>query len=807
MFVITLTSLIFAFLTGYCVGLCRLVHLTDNIKLFENSYVNSNLQSAFPEFSKSIHQGYDVRQRRSTKDKPHRKTACKICPRRNPWKAVKDHKKHSIFSPLTMDEMINVDNYLRNQGIITSSENFPKLHENYVLSMHLLQPIKLNALAYLDNSGSRPARYAKVVVHRGAIEQPDVMEYQVGPLGKNAITAAKELLSPGKVPYSIRPMDDVEWYALQGTIKIATEILEKLYIESFDGATLENNGLFVFITSPQTVDGVSRQPRFHLVFNVPGAQSTISLHPLPFAGTISAMTKNESDWRVHSYYYLNQGPFQTAQDLLKAYKENTIRKMIMPNGYRATLYNNALPSRKISRKRRHTQTPPPRTYEPGGPRYRIRNNSVRWMSWTFDVSSDHLRGPSVHNVKFKGERIAYEIALNEIALSYASNMAGQTNMILTDSMFGIGSYGDLIKGIDCPEHATLLETTIWKGTNRKSRTSNGICVFEVDDQGALWRHSDYSFASGLKNNFLVVRTTTVIGNYDYIIDFRFYLDGKVQTTVKASGYIQASFWDSKSVLSKKDKTKDPFGYRVSDYSTGSIHDHTFGFKVDLDIVNHKNSFQVINWKAGKVLEALRTQSLHYRVTPPQFIYNDTRYLTWETIEKETRLKLNVDSQKFWTVINNEKRNKWRVPRGYRIIPMATGTQVLPDTYPGVLGSSFTKSTCTVTKYHDDESHISSTYDVNSYANPIGGVDKMLNQEMIMNEDIVAWLAVGFLHIPISEDYPMTVGSESGFWIQPFNFFDETQSLDVPGYLDHTGDDAGIRRPPSFEPCLEPIGAD
>lgn len=46
------------------------------------------------------------------------------------------------------------------------------------------------------------------------------------------------------------------------------------------------------------------------------------------------------------------------------------------------------------------------------------------------------------------------------------------------------------------------------------------------------------------------------------------------------------------------------------------------------------------------------------------------------------------------------------------------------------------------------------------------------------QDLVAWVTVGFLHIPHSEDIPNTAtpGNSVGFLLRPFNFFPEDPSL-------------------------------
>lgn len=46
------------------------------------------------------------------------------------------------------------------------------------------------------------------------------------------------------------------------------------------------------------------------------------------------------------------------------------------------------------------------------------------------------------------------------------------------------------------------------------------------------------------------------------------------------------------------------------------------------------------------------------------------------------------------------------------------------------------------------------------------------------QDLVAWVTVGFLHIPHSEDIPNTAtpGTAVGFLLRPFNFFPEDPSV-------------------------------
>ena len=58
---------------------------------------------------------------------------------------------------------------------------------------------------------------------------------------------------------------------------------------------------------------------------------------------------------------------------------------------------------------------------------------------------------------------------------------------------------------------------------------------------------------------------------------------------------------------------------------------------------------------------------------------------------------------------------------------------------------------------------------------------------------MAWVTAGFLHIPHSEDIPntVTVGNNVGFFLRPYNFFDQDPSFNSADSIYFRGDqDAG-----------------
>ncbi|CAG5867819.1 unnamed protein product, partial [Menidia menidia] len=85
----------------------------------------------------------------------------------------------------------------------------------------------------------------------------------------------------------------------------------------------------------------------------------------------------------------------------------------------------------------------------------------------------------------------------------------------------------------------------------------------------------------------------------------------------------------------------------------------------------------------------------------------------------------------------------------------------------------------ITKHKDSEQTCSSLYNQNDMWSPAVDFSKYIeDNESIENEDLVAWVTTGFLHIPHAEDIPntVTVGNGGGVLLRPHNYFNEDPSI-------------------------------
>ena len=78
----------------------------------------------------------------------------------------------------------------------------------------------------------------------------------------------------------------------------------------------------------------------------------------------------------------------------------------------------------------------------------------------------------------------------------------------------------------------------------------------------MQRHTTGSYVSTTKNIALTVRSVNTIGNYDYQFDYTFYMDGTIETLVRASGYIQSAYFANNT----------DYGYHINDAVGPDTHD-------------------------------------------------------------------------------------------------------------------------------------------------------------------------------------------------------------------------------------------
>lgn len=350
-------------------------------------------------------------------------------------------------------------------------------------------------------------------------------------------------------------------------------------------------------------------------------------------------------------------------------------------------------------------------------------------------------GIMLFDIKFKGERILYELSLQEALAQYGGNQPKAANTVYHDSYYDLGTdMATLVEGYDCPFGSTFWNVTYNEG-NHTEVSQNAICLFESDMGFPLSRHraggaggagsgnSSFPFSTlgVVKGAQLTVRAIATVGNYDYMFDYTFHQDASLEIAVRASGYLQSSPYYA---------NQSKWGPRVQVGTQGSLHDHILTYKADFDIVGTKNSLQVSDLKAVK-----QSQPWFPELGEFSQMELDVSYL-----KEETAWNWAGNNQAMYCVVNRDETNAWGEERGYRIVPGRSDIHLsVLDSPFSEKNAEFAKHHLAVTVQHDTEPLANSFQNVNLPAKPQQDFAKFFDGESVEQEDLVMWVNLGMHH--------------------------------------------------------------
>ncbi|KPP76162.1 primary amine oxidase, liver isozyme-like [Scleropages formosus] len=675
----------------------------------------------------------------------------RCAPRAGGWGWGAPGRRSLVFSDLTEHEYTQVRNYMWRQSNLKISHNkFAVPAENFIFLIDLLLPNKSDVLQYLDAGGKEPPRQASVVVFYGT--QGVIKEYVVGPLPEPTFhTDVTQKKYGGDLHINSRPVTMGEYLLL--FVFIHKNIFSKLSIlleESF--GVSGNKTLKPFESMPRGARSGDR----HTWISFFRDYSGMYIHPVGLEVLINHASRNDSQWTVDKLFYSGHY-YDSVEELSKKYEAGDIDKIV---------YKPMLNYASLKPRTKALQVGPQQYYTQG-PRFIVENNRVSYLDWSFAFGLSSLTGMRVFDVRFKGQRIIYELSVQEAMSVYGSVTPGMMLTKFLDSSIGIGRFAhELVRGVDCPYAAEYVDTFRYIDTSAPQRFRNSICIFEHDAGRPLRRHfSDFFHNSygGVANSVLVFRSITSIGNYDYMWDFIFYQSGSVEAKVHATGFISSSFKVAGSML---------FGHQVAENTIGNIHTHFISFKVDLDVLGVNNIFLT------KDMEYKEVEVPWLQKTRAKIPHLVERQLA---TEQQAALHYGTKIPRYLHIASNQT-NRWGHQRSYRLQVFSFTGDHLPESEPVEKSMSWARYKVAITKHKDEERTSSSLYSQNNMWSPAVDFSRFIeDNENIENQDLVAWITTGFLHIPHAEDIPntVTVGNGGGFLLRPHNYFDEDPSINSP----------------------------
>lgn len=284
---------------------------------------------------------------------------------------------------------------------------------------------------------------------------------------------------------------------------------------------------------------------------------------------------------------------------------------------------------------------------PRGPRFSLSSASgagrrFRWFGWEGHVTLRADTGLSLFDVRYKNQRILYELSHQDMYVSY-SGFGGAGQTFYMDSFFGIGyNCRPLHRGLDCPWHAAYVASELSYGAAGPGRQEAVLCLFEDDLAAPAWRHTHagdrHPHADGARGVDFVVRTVSSIGNYDYVFDVRFRQDASIEVKTTMAGYMSTLYFDPGGATARE----APFGTRVAERVLANLHDHLSGWKVDLDVAGTANAFATQRVRAGTYEQALRAAGARDARAPAWASQQVLKYI--ETTRPTVEAGLRVDGR-------------------------------------------------------------------------------------------------------------------------------------------------------------------
>ena len=672
-------------------------------------------------------------------------------------------RSSGLYDDLSRDEIIAVRDYILSQPSlnVTPYED-AAINDNYIYLIELQQPPKAEALNFLDNNNApKPERKARVVIYSGGQSNPEVREYLVNPAAKP--TNHLETTGPGQkypIPFNTRFADKKELAIMESMLKNVTKYAFRLLHESYDGYTFWNctdRCLTWGLSAPSTFKANQRKQWIWFMRNVIGYY----IHPVGFEVLLDTGGNDLSSWTVEKLYY-NNATYDTVEQLMNAYDAGS--KMVFMASEDKGLFS--------TYKRRGDPQPKkplrnPQIFEPDGKRYTVSGRHVEYMGWSFDFRSRTSSGIQLFNIKFKGDRIVYELSVQEAEAFYSGWSPKPLHTNYLDAAWNMGSMTfELLRGVDCPNTATFFDLIHFVGRKDPARYKNAVCLFEQDMGVPLRRHYDtnfdggYNFYGGMPGSALILRTVATTYNYDYVFDYIFYPNGVLEVRSSASGFPQTTFYTV---------DEEPYASQIHPKMAGSMHDHIFNYKVDIDVFGTKQSYETIEVGLQNITNPWFPEDYHLqKVLHRRLKKNETEAVYHYEFDKPTSMNF----------INKNKLNSYGVHRGIRVQIRDMMKQMYPESWPVVRGAMWSLNQLTVTKRKESEEKSSCIYNQQDMVDPVLDFSRYVDGENIEDEDLVAWVTMGMIHIPHSEDIPNTAtpGSSASFLLRPFNYFDEDPSM-------------------------------
>lgn len=316
---------------------------------------------------------------------------------------------------------------------LTLPEN-ATVSDNYVFWIDTLPTNKSEVLPYIDGDGPAPSKYARVIIFEGGKAEPDSQEYFVGPLPVSAETTVQKLDyiynggRGGSVPFNARYADGIKATPINPLIASAmgniSDITAALFNGSvFFGASDNRTTLTTTAGTPLSYDGT--QGFRNIMFRIPGRGTYLT--PIDFFLLVDCPGTDPSHYSIKGYV-TNEKFFPDEASLRAAFDAGELAQQYVQTkdqSWTDVDYKPELGVRELEDRFA------PTNIELGGKRYKVDPEAqyIEYMGFSFYMAFSRVLGVMFYDIKYKGDRILYELSLQEAMAQYAGNQVSYPELI------------------------------------------------------------------------------------------------------------------------------------------------------------------------------------------------------------------------------------------------------------------------------------------------------------------------------------------------------------------------------------------
>jgi primary-amine oxidase len=287
----------------------------------------------------------------------------------------------------------------------------------------------------------------------------------------------------------------------------------------------------------------------------------------------------------------------------------------------------------------------------------------------------------------------------------------------------------------------------------------------------LWKHFDIFSGTqeGRPGREIVVRYATVVGNYDYFLEWVFSQNGSIRINAGAGGIMELKAVRSTHVDDPTARADTLYGTLVDENLVASFHQHIFNLRLDLDVDGRSNSFLALTPEVRPAPAGSRRRST--------WVYQESLFAREGEVGKFLDDHHHGDPE--WVVANPGTRNRWGYPVAYKVHRDSHGELLMSEDDFPARRAGFATQELWATPFRPGE-----LYSAGNYPNQNPGNDGLhvwtQANRSIRDRDLVLWVNLGLSHHTRAEDWPVMptewFGSVS---LEPFNFFDKNPAIDLP----------------------------